>query len=99
MGRKPKTTMADALQSRLAAKPGDVKPPSSDPIDDGSDFIPRASKQKGRGVLIRTNLAGWRQMKLLAFEQNRTLGDIGVEALQDLLRKYGKPVVLDKPED
>lgn len=96
--RPTRPALGDALGKRIAPK-GDA--PATAPAGDlvSGPFIPRASKQKGRGVLIRVNEAGWQALRIMAYEQGRTLNDVGVEAFQDVLRKHGKPVVLDKPED
>jgi hypothetical protein len=95
MTKKPtRPSLGGALGKRVALK-GDE--PQAAP--EAMPFIPRASKQRGRGVLVRTNLAGWQALRMMAYEQGRTLNDIGVEAFQDLLRKHGRPVVLDKPEE
>jgi hypothetical protein len=47
-----------------------------------------------RGVLIRVNGAGLRALRQLALDQDRSLQSLGVEAFNNLLRKYSyKPVV------
>jgi hypothetical protein len=47
-----------------------------------------------RAVLIRVNSAGLRALRQLALDQDTTLQALGVEALNDLLRKHGaKPIV------
>lgn len=98
MAKKPtRPPLSGALASRVPAKGEKAAAP---PAEEGpGPFIPRASKQKGRGVLIRTNLAGWQALRLLAYEEGRTLQDIGVEALQDVLRKYGRPPVVEHPDE
>ena len=49
-----------------------------------------------RGVLIRVNAAGLRALRQLALNQDRTLQALGIEALNDLLRKHGsKPIVVN----
>jgi hypothetical protein len=47
-----------------------------------------------RGLLIRVNAAGLRALRQLALDQDRTLQSVGIEALNDVLRKHGaKPIV------
>ena len=50
-----------------------------------------------RGVLIKVNDAGWRSLRLLAFERDATLQALGIEALNDLLKKYGKASIVENP--
>jgi antitoxin-like ribbon-helix-helix protein len=50
-----------------------------------------------RGVLIKVNDAGWRSIRLLAFERDATLEATGIEALNDLLKKYGKQPIVENP--
>jgi len=46
--------------------------------------------------LIRVNAAGLRALRQLALDQDRTLQALGIEALNDLLRKHGsKPIVMN----
>jgi hypothetical protein len=47
-----------------------------------------------RGLLIRVNSAGYRELRQLALDEDRTLQSLAVEALNDLLRSRGlKPVI------
>jgi hypothetical protein len=49
-----------------------------------------------RGLLIRVNSTGLRALRQLALDQDRTLQSLGIEALNDLLRKHGsKPIVVN----
>jgi hypothetical protein len=58
---------------------------------------PRLGKQDMRGLLIRLNYAGLKALRQLALDKDRTLQSIGVEALNDLLRKYGGKAVVENP--
>jgi hypothetical protein len=47
-----------------------------------------------RGLLIRVNSAGYRELRQLALDEDRTLQSLAIEALNDLLRSRGlKPVI------
>lgn len=47
-----------------------------------------------RGLLLRLNPDGLRALRQLGLDQDRSLQSLGIEALNDLLRKHGaKPVV------
>jgi hypothetical protein len=50
-----------------------------------------------KGILTRMNLDGWRALKILAAEQDTTLNALAVEALNDLLKKYGKKPSVENP--
>ncbi len=42
-----------------------------------------------RAVIIRVDREGLRTLRQLALDKDRTLQSLGIEALNDLLRKYG----------
>ncbi|WP_456663563.1 ribbon-helix-helix domain-containing protein [Bradyrhizobium sp. LB13.1] len=46
----------------------------------------------------RLSETGYRALKMLAAEQGRPLQGLVLEALNDLLRRYGKPAVVTGPE-
>ena len=48
-------------------------------------------------VLVRTNLDGWRALKMLAVENDTTLNALAIEAFNDLLKKYGKRQAVENP--
>lgn len=50
-----------------------------------------------RGVLFRLNYEGLRALRQLAVDQDRTLQSIGIEALNDVLRKHGRRPVAENP--
>ncbi len=50
-------------------------------------------------VLIRLNREGWRELKILAANEARTLQSLMVEASNDLLRKYGRRPLAKGPTD
>ena len=47
---------------------------------------------KKRGMLLRINADAHKALKMIAVEDERTLSSIGVEALNDFLKKRGKKV-------
>jgi hypothetical protein len=51
----------------------------------------------GRGILTRVNADGLRALKILAVERDLTLQALAVEALNDMLVKYGKRPVVKNP--
>jgi predicted HicB family RNase H-like nuclease len=63
----------------------------------------KASRPKARdpgsfkGLLIRMNAEGWRELRILAAERDTTLNALAIEALNDLLKKRGKPAVVENP--
>jgi hypothetical protein len=64
---------------------------------------PKSSRLKSRdpgsfkGLLIRMNLAGWRELRILAAERDTTLNALAIEALNDLLKKRGKQPAVENP--
>jgi predicted dinucleotide-binding enzyme len=50
-----------------------------------------------RGVMTRVNQRGWKELKVLSVERGTTLNALTVEALNDLLKKYGKKAVVQNP--
>ena len=45
----------------------------------------------------RTNIEGWRALKMLAVENDTTLNALAVEAFNDLLKKHGKRQSVENP--
>ena len=64
---------------------------------------PRSVRLKSRepgsfkGLLVRMNLDGWRELRILAAERDTTLNALAVEAFNDLLKKRGKQPVVQNP--
>jgi predicted HicB family RNase H-like nuclease len=48
-------------------------------------------------ITVRTNTEGWKALKLLALEHEATLNALAIEALNDLLKKYGKRATVENP--
>ena len=47
-------------------------------------------RDRGKGILARVNADGLKALRILAIERDTTLQALVVEALNDLLGKYGK---------
>ena len=58
---------------------------------------PTAPADRERGILTRVNADGLRALKLLAIERDTTLQALSVEALNDLLAKYGRRRAVKTP--
>jgi hypothetical protein len=74
----------------------------------GRHYPPMANRSKStrlksrdpgsfKGLLIRMNLEGWRELRILAAHRDTTLNALAVEALNDLLKKYGKKALVENP--
>ena len=57
----------------------------------------QASKHPGRGIVTRVNPEGLKALRMLAVEQDRTLQSLAIEALNDLLVKYGQAGIIKHP--
>jgi hypothetical protein len=54
----------------------------------------RKSQPDGRkGILVRARPEAWKELKRVAIDQERTLQDVMTEAINDVLKKYGKPPI------
>jgi DNA-binding protein YbaB len=54
----------------------------------------RKSQPDGRkGILVRAAPEAWKELKRVAIDEERTLQDVMIEAINDVLKKYGKPPV------
>ena len=54
----------------------------------------RKSQPDGRkGILVRARPEAWKELKRVAIDEERTLQDVMTEAINDVLRKYGKPPI------
>jgi hypothetical protein len=50
-----------------------------------------------KALLVRLNMDGWRELRILAAERDTTLNALAIEALNDLLKKRGKEPVVENP--
>ncbi|MGH6811345.1 MAG: ribbon-helix-helix domain-containing protein [Methylocella sp.] len=78
----------------MAKKPKTGRTPASGRTAAGPS---EAEDEAGRAILVRVNREGWRALRMLAVENDTTLQAIAIEALNDLLRKYSKPTVIENP--
>ncbi|MBQ0820716.1 hypothetical protein KBI52_10915 [Microvirga sp. HBU67558] len=54
----------------------------------------RKSQPDGRkGILVRARPEAWKALKLVALDQDKTLQDVMIEAINDVLQKHGKPPI------
>jgi len=54
---------------------------------------------KPRHLQIRLNNAGWQELKMLSIAEGRPLQALMVEAMNDLLRKYGRGPIVEGPNE
>jgi hypothetical protein len=57
----------------------------------------QVTKHPGRGIVTRVNPEGLKALRILAVEQDRTLQSLAIEALNDLLVKYGQTRIVKHP--
>jgi hypothetical protein len=50
-----------------------------------------------KGIMTRINAEGWRELRILAAERDATLNALAIEALNDLLKKYGRRPLIENP--
>jgi hypothetical protein len=46
-----------------------------------------------KGILVRANPEAWKALKRIAIDQEMTLQDLMIEAINDVLQKHGKPPI------
>jgi hypothetical protein len=66
-------------------------------VTNGSLNTGQVGKHPGRGILTRVNPEGLKALRILAVEQDRTLQSLAIEALNDLLVKYGQAAIIRHP--
>jgi hypothetical protein len=54
-------------------------------------------ERQSRGIVTRVNPEGLKALRLLSVELDRPLQALGIEALNDLLKKYGSQPVVKNP--
>lgn len=86
-----------SLGDRLARKAGVPEVNSAQaPSGDAPQAEQRAARSNrqpdGRkGILVRARPEAWKALKHIALDGERTLQDVMVEAINDVLSKHGKP--------
>jgi len=58
---------------------------------------PAELARTGKGIVTRVNADGLKALRMLALERDTTLQAICVEALNDVLRKYGRRGIVKNP--
>ena len=58
---------------------------------------PAVDAKRFRGVLTRINQDGLRELRLLAIDRDTRLQTLMIEAINDLLKKYGRRPVAANP--
>jgi antitoxin-like ribbon-helix-helix protein len=53
--------------------------------------VPEADAIPRKGLTLRLNQAAWRQLRQLAFDDERPAHELLIEALNDFFRKRKKP--------
>ena len=57
---------------------------------------PNAKQRDLKTMMCRVNRVGWQEMSRLAIDTGENLEDLLIEACNDLLRKNGRPPVIEK---
>lgn len=94
MARKPGSL--SSLGSRLQQKPA-ATASASEPVQaaEGEERAARRDRQPDgrKGILVRARPEAWKALKLIALDNEVTLQDLMVEAINDVLAKHGRPPV------
>jgi hypothetical protein len=93
---KPARGSLSSLSDRLAPKAGLSAPsqPTGAEVPDGGR-APEAKQRDLKTMMCRVNRAGWQEMSRLAIDTGENLEDLLIEACNDLLRKNGRPPVIE----
>ncbi|MCJ2038795.1 hypothetical protein MKK55_07475 [Methylobacterium sp. J-059] len=94
---KPARGSLSSLSDRLAPKAGlstPSHPPAAEVPDSGR--VPEPTQRDLKTMMCRVNRAGWQEMSRLAIDTGENLEDLLIEACNDLLRKNGRPPVIEK---
>ena len=91
----PKRAPLTNFTSRLRGKGNE---PDSSPAAETTAGEQQAGRRKtqpdGRkGILVRARPEAWKALKLVALDQDKTLQDVMIEAINDVLQKHGKPPI------
>lgn len=85
------------LGSRLnkkAPEPETAPAPENEAGEQRDTAGRRKTQPDGRkGILVRARPEAWKALKLVALDQDKTLQDVMIEAINDVLQKYGKPPI------
>jgi hypothetical protein len=66
---------------------------AASPVPEARDAAGRRTRQPDgrKGILVRAHPAAWKALKQIALDDERTLQDLMTEAINDMLRKHGRP--------
>ena len=99
---KPARGSLSSLSDRLAPKAG-VAPavppqaaPEPAPFAEPASRAALSAQRDLKTMMCRVNRAGWQEMSRLAIDTGENLEDLLIEACNDLLRKNGRPPVIEK---
>jgi len=92
-----RTSLAN-LGTRLNKKAAEPEAATSETTGGEQQAGTTASRRKtqpdGRkGILVRARPEAWKALKLVALDQDKTLQDVMIEAINDVLQKHGKPPI------
>ena len=83
MTRKPSLKSSSRRPSSkswsLTAGDAALSPPASDAVKDAA---------KIKGILVRTPIATWRQLKHISADHNKSLQDLLLEAIENVIKAY-----------
>ncbi len=79
------------LSDFAATKPGVALAPAAPVPQPDSTAVPKPDNRKGQ--TLRLSVAAWRQLKVMAMDEETTVHQILVEAVDDAFRKRGKPAI------
>lgn len=57
----------------------------------------KAPKKTTKGILVRINVEGWRELRKLAAANDETMQGVMIEAVNSYLRENGHPPVAKNP--
>ncbi|MCJ2093146.1 hypothetical protein MKK67_11650 [Methylobacterium sp. J-072] len=99
---KPARGSLSSLSDRLAPKAGAAPAATAQAAADPAPFVEAAGRAASsaqrdlKTMMCRVNRAGWQEMSRLAIDTGENLEDLLIEACNDLLRKNGRPPVIEK---
>lgn len=94
---KPVRGSLSGLSSRLAPKAVESAPqPQVEPAEIQATPAPVSKQRDLKTMMCRVNRVGWQEMSRLAIDTGENLEDLLIEACNDLLRKKGRPPVIEK---
>jgi len=84
----PKAGVAPAAPAQAAVEPA--------PFAEAPGQAAPTAQRDLKTMMCRVNRAGWQEMSRLAIDTGENLEDLLIEACNDLLRRNGRPPVIEK---